>query len=71
MARKLSKTEERILAQVHSINRRGVLAGLSNFQDKFVMRLQVEGRIVWRPWTPKLGAGWLLPENARWFKENE
>lgn len=73
---KLSKTEQKILDQVHASVKLGALAGLgtspnnTNFYEpahRFVKRLHDKGAIVWVAWNKKYGAGWATPEVAARF----
>ena len=68
MARKLLKTDERILAYIRKANEAGALAGLGPREtERFVKRLVAEGHVVWVE-TKARGKGWALPSLAARFE---
>jgi type 1 glutamine amidotransferase len=74
-----TKAEAKILATVKRCNDMGALAGLvvdpehasyNTYKFRFVKRLAEKGEIVWVPWTPELGAGWVLACNLGRFTKS-
>lgn len=63
----MTKTEAKIVELVRQANELGALAGLGPANDKFVLRLQEKGAIVYVQ-TAKLGSGWVLKENVSKFQ---